>query len=94
MKKYYVYIATNKNNTVLYTGISNEIERRMFEHSEKENPKSFTAKYNINKLVYCEPFYNPNDAITAEKQIKGWTRKKKIELIKERNYNWKNLLED
>ncbi len=92
MKKYYVYIATNKNNTVLYTGMSNEIERRIFEHTKKLNPNGFTSKYNIQKLIYYDTFLNPADAIISEKKIKGWTRKKKIELIEEMNPNWKDLL--
>ncbi len=90
---YYIYIATNKNNTVLYTGVSNKLERRMFEHIMKNDPKSFAAKYNIKKLVYCDVFSSPIDAIAAEKKIKRWTRKKKIKLITDNNPKWKDLLE-
>ncbi|MCF7845316.1 MAG: GIY-YIG nuclease family protein [Candidatus Pacebacteria bacterium] len=91
---YYVYITTNKNNTTLYTGVSNTLERRMFEHIEKENPNSFTAKYNINKLVYYETFSRIKDAISAEKTIKGWKRDKKIKLIENMNPEWNDLFEE
>lgn len=70
MKQYFVYIATNKLNTVLYTGVTNNLMRRMFEHKNKFIP-GFTLKYNINKLVFYEIFNNPADAIAAEKKIKG-----------------------
>ena len=66
MKSYYVYIATNYNNTVLYTGVTNNIDRRLFEHKNKIHPKSFTAKYNINKLVYAESARYAYDAISRE----------------------------
>ncbi len=88
---YYVYIATNQRNTVLYTGVTRDIERRIYEHKNKI-VKGFTSKYNVEKLVYCEEFFEPNDAIAAEKKIKGWVRKKKIALIEERNPEWKDLL--
>ncbi len=90
-KTYYVYIATNQRNTVLYAGITNNIQRRMFEHRKGE-VEGFTKKYRINKLVFCENFNNPEDAIRAEKKIKGWLRKKKIELIKIKNPEFKDLL--
>ncbi|MBL7156093.1 MAG: GIY-YIG nuclease family protein [Candidatus Pacebacteria bacterium] len=90
-RKYYTYIVTNKRNTVIYTGITNNIEKRMFEHKNKLI-KGFTSKYNINKLVWCESFNNPEEAISAEKRIKGWTRQKKINLIKSINPNFKNLI--
>lgn len=88
---YFVYIATNKNNTVLYTGITNDIERRMFEHKNKIL-QGFTAKYNVNKLIFCEDFNSPTEAIEAEKKIKGWKRQKKIDLIKISNPNFEDLL--
>ncbi len=91
---YYVYIATNKNNTVLYTGVTNNLERRIFEHKSKEDKSSFASKYNINKLVYFQEFLNIEDAIFAEKKIKGWKRAKKIDLINSINPNWKNLFEE
>ena len=91
---YYVYIMTNKNNTVLYTGVSNNLRRRVSEHKNKFYPKSFTARYNINKLVYYEYFNDINLAIAREKQIKGWLRAKKITLIESINKDWKDLSAD
>lgn len=88
---YWVYILTNKSGT-LYVGVTNNLIRRIFEHKNKLN-KSFTSKYNIDKLVYCQDFSSPDEAITAEKRIKGWTRKKKIELIKTVNPEFKDLSE-
>ena len=81
---------TNKSNT-LYTGISNNLDRRILEHEFKIHNKSFAAKYNINRLIFYEEFSNPEDAIAAEKKIKGWTRKKKIALIKTINPEFKDL---
>lgn len=89
--KYYAYIATNSSNT-LYTGVTNNIQRRMYEHKNKL-VKGFTEKYNINKLVYFQEFNSPNEAILSEKRIKGWTRKKKINLIKSINPEFRDLLE-
>ena len=94
MYEYYVYIATNKSNSVLYTGVTNNIYRRMFEHAEKENPNCFTAKYNVNKLVYVEKTSYVNNALTREKQIKGLTRQKKIALINAQNPDWADLLKN
>ncbi len=90
---YYVYILTNWNNKVLYTGITNDIQRRLYEH---RNPvaDSFTAKYNINKLVMCENTDDVKSAIAREKQIKGWTRQKKDKLIELSNPNWDDLSKD
>lgn len=83
---------TNANNTVLYTGMTNNLERRTLQHIEKINV-GFTAKYNISKLVYYEFFSNANDAIKREKQIKGGSRKKKELLIQSMNPQWKDLFE-
>ena len=94
MKTFYVYIATNKSNKVLYTGITDNIYRRMFEHENKLHPDSFTAKYNVNKLIYVESTQYINNAIAREKEIKGWTRSKKLNLIESINPNYANLLED
>jgi len=91
MKDYYVYIMTNKSKT-LYTGVSNDLTRRVYEHKHKLI-EGFTKKYNIDKLVYFELFNNVNDAIRREKQIKGWLRKKKITLIESINPQWKDLSE-
>jgi putative endonuclease len=89
MKDYFVYIMTNKSKT-LYTGVTNNLVRRVYEHKNKLI-EGFTKKYNINKLVYFELFDNPDDAIKREKQIKGWLRKKKIDLIESMNPEWKDL---
>ena len=80
MKYYYVYILTNKSGT-LYTGMTNDLVRRVSEHKQKAIP-GFTRKYNITKLVFFDTFPNPDDAITMEKRIKGWTRAKKLQRIK------------
>ena len=92
-KQVYVYIATNKNNTVLYTGITNDVKRRMTEHKHGLI-KGFTKKYNVNKLIFLEVFNDATEAIRAEKKIKGWTKQKKIDLIKSTNPKLKDLLEE
>ena len=86
---YYVYILTNKSNT-LYIGITNDLIRRLYEHKNKLIA-GFTKKYNIDKLIYYEVFDDPESAIQREKEIKGWTRKKKLELIKKINPNFEEL---
>lgn len=85
MNNYYVYILTNKSRRVLYTGITNDIQRRLFEHKNKNNPNSFTAKYNVFFLIYYEVFENVEEAINREKEIKNLSRIKKLELV--RNFN-------
>ena len=91
-KYYYVYILTNKNNKVLYTGVTSNLLKRVDEHRRKVI-KGFTSKYNVNKLVYYEETQDINGAILREKQIKGYVRSKKIKLIESRNPNWEDLLE-
>jgi putative endonuclease len=81
---------TNKNNTVFYTGVTNNIKRRVYEHKEKM-VGGFTRRYNINKLVYYEVFCDIYNAISREKQIKGGSRQKKMELISSINKEWKDL---
>lgn len=88
---YYVYILTTKLNTVLYTGITNDIKRRLFEHKTGAND-GFTKKYHVHKLVYFEVFDSVYLAIAREKQIKGYSRDKKIKLIEAKNSEWKELL--
>ena len=89
MRHYWIYILTNKSNT-LYIGVTNDLKRRISEH-KKELIKGFTSRYNLNKLIFYETFNNPKDAIAVEKKIKGWTRKKKIELIKKMNPDFRDL---
>ncbi len=89
-KQFYVYIMTNKLNTVLYTGITNDIRRRVYEHKQKLI-EGFTKKYNIVKLVYYEAFADCTSAIQREKQIKARSRKKKGELINSINREWYDL---
>ena len=91
-KQYYVYIVTNKSNTVLYTGVTSDLQKRIYEHKNKIIP-GFTAKYNVNKLIYYDSFPSPQEAISAEKKIKGWTRIKKINLIKQFNPEFRDLFE-
>ena len=87
---YYVYMMTNWNNKVLYTGVTSNLERRIYEHKNKL-VKGFTAKYNVNKLVYFEYTADVTSAISREKQIKGWTRQKKNELVESLNPKWQDL---
>ena len=90
-RSYYVYILTNKKNSVFYTGVTNNLEKRTYEHRSKLT-SGFTAKYNIGKLVYCEETNDVNAAIAREKQIKGGSRKKKIDLIRSINPDFNDLL--
>jgi len=89
-KHYYTYILTNKYNKTLYTGVTSDLEGRIYEHKNKAT-KSFASKYNVDKLIYYDYFYNIRDAIDFEKQIKGWNRQKKINLINSSNKTWKDL---
>ena len=93
---YYVYITSNKNKTVLYTGVTNDLKRRLFEHEEDSNgPKLFFAgKYNCYHLAYYERFQYIQDAIKREKEIKGWKRIKKENLISQLNPEWNFLNKD
>ncbi|MCK4403871.1 MAG: GIY-YIG nuclease family protein [candidate division Zixibacteria bacterium] len=91
-KQYYVYIMTNKSRT-LYTGVTSNLIRRVYEHKNKL-VDGFTKKYNITKLVYYEVTNEATSAIAREKQIKGWLRKKKIALIESVNPQWKDLSEE
>ena len=83
---------TNKSKT-LYTGVTNDIQRRVFEHKNKLI-KGFTKRYNITRLVYCESSNNIEDAIRREKQIKGWLRSRKIALVETGNPQWDDLSEE
>ena len=88
---YYVYILTNRNNRVLYTGVTNDLVRRMYEHRHHLLKDSFTARYNLEKLVYYEETSSSRAAIEREKQIKGWSREKKNKLVETKNPNWEDL---
>lgn len=90
--KYFVYIITNKNNTVLYTGFTDDIERRVYEHREKIY-KGFTAKYNCFKLLYFEEFKDKDSALYREKQLKKYRREWKENLIYSVNPEWQDLYE-
>jgi len=88
--RYYVYLITNWNNKVMYVGVTNNLERRIYEH-KKKLVKGFTKKYNINKLVYFEETSDVTVAINREKEIKKWRRDKKDQLVNKINPTWKDL---
>jgi len=90
----FAYITTTKKNTVLYTGSTSDLRVRIYQHKTKEYPNSFTARYNVDKLVYYEYFHFIEEAIEREKQIKSWKRAKKIKLINDFNPEWKDLYEE
>ena len=92
-ENFWVYMVTNKTHTVLYTGVTNDLERRIWEHRHKTNPRSFAALYCAHILVWCEHFPNARDAIACEKRIKGLTRAKKDAMIREQNPRWEDLSE-
>ncbi len=90
MRNYYVYILASRRNGTLYTGVTNDLERRIYEHKNKMVP-GFTSRYEVNKLVYFETCSEIQGAIIREKQIKGWTRKRNLALIEAVNPEWKDL---
>jgi putative endonuclease len=89
-----VYILTNTNNTTLYIGVTSDLFKRIYEHKNKLYKSSFTAKYNLDKLVYYEVFHNIEEAIAREKQLKSGSRSKKLDLINSMNPNWKDLFDE
>ena len=93
MRQYYVYIMTNQTYTALYTGVTSDLLKRVYEHKDKVTD-GFTKRYQVNKLVYYEIFSDPQNAITREKQIKDRARQKKIELIERMNPQWRDLAEE
>ena len=93
-KRYYVYILASQRNGTIYIGVTNNLLSRGFQHKLKLNKGSFTAKYNINKLVYYEVYDTINNAISREKQLKNWKRQWKIELIEKNNPTWHDLFKD
>ena len=89
--KYYVYVLTNKFCTVLYTGVTNDLVRRVYEHKNHLDKDSFTSRYNVTRLVYFEETTDIKSAIEREKQIKGWNRERKNSLIMSVNPKWVDL---
>jgi len=87
---FYVYMMTNRSRVVLYTGITNSLTRRIWQHQNGEIER-FTKKYRVNRFVYYENFNNPRDAISREKELKGWRRSKKNGLVKTKNPKWADL---
>ncbi len=90
----YVYILANDTNVCLYTGVTSDLARRLHEHRAEFDPDAFTAKYHVHKLVYFEETPDPYAAITREKQIKSWSRRKKNALIESTNPDWIDLSAD
>ena len=90
MNTYYTYILTNWNNHVMYIGVTNNLQRRLYEH-RNGMMDGFTKRYNVNKLVYFEQTNDPKAAICREKQLKGWTRAKKNALVERMNPEWRDL---
>jgi putative endonuclease len=88
--QYYLYILSNKYNGTLYIGVTNDLERRMFEHKNKLI-EGFTKRYSLDRLIYFETFQYINDAIIREKNMKKWKREWKIDLIEKENSNWSDL---
>ncbi|HRK55263.1 MAG TPA: GIY-YIG nuclease family protein [Cyclobacteriaceae bacterium] len=89
-----VYIITNKNRTTIYVGSTADLQARLMEHQEKVNPSSFSARYNLNMLIYYENFHNIEEAIERERYIKGKTRKWKEQLIETINPTWSDLSDE
>ena len=89
----FVYMLANDTNVCLYVGVTNDLIRRLYEHKNNLDPKSFTAQYNIHKLIYYEETLDPYTAISREKQIKGWNRKRKNRLVESLNPQWRDLSE-
>ena len=89
--QYYVYILSNYTNSTVYTGVTNNLVRRGYEHKHNADAKSFTARYHIHKLVYYEVATNADAAIQREKQIKSWNRARKNKIVEEMNPNWQDL---
>ena len=91
--QYYVYILSNKNKNVIYTGVTNDLVKRVYEHKHHLDKGSFTSRYNVENLIYFEETTDIDSAIAREKQIKGWNRKRKEKLIEAKNPNWDDLYE-
>lgn len=91
MKTFYVYILTNFKKTVLYIGVTNDLERRLWEHQTHQNKGSFTDRYNVTNLIYFEEYLNADTAIAREKELKDWSRERKEALINSKNPEWKTI---
>ena len=89
--EYYVYILSNATNTTVYTGVTKDLMRRVYEHRKEADPGSFTAKYHVHKLVYFESTSDINAALEREKQIKKWNRARKNRLVESMNPKWQDL---
>ena len=89
--QYYVYILATESNKTIYTGVTNDLRRRVYEHKNSMDKTSFTSRYHVTKLVYFESTGDVYSAIEREKQIKGWSRKHKNKLIESKNPHWKEL---
>jgi putative endonuclease len=92
-KEFWVYILSSKRNGALYIGVTSDLAQRVWQHKNKM-VEGFTLKYNVDKLVYCEPFADAESAIAREKQMKKWKRNWKVRLIEEGNPEWKDLYEE
>jgi putative endonuclease len=92
-KQFFIYILTNKRHTVLYVGVTNDLKKRVYQHRNKL-VRGFTSRYNVDKLVYYEVFEDAYNAISREKQIKGGSRQKKIDLINSMNPQWRDLYDE
>ena len=92
--QYYVYILSNNHRNVIYTGITNDLVRRVYEHKNRLDKGSFTSRYHVENLVYFEATTDVESAIAREKQIKGWNRKRKEKLIEAKNPNWMDLYDN
>ena len=90
---YYIYIVTSKKNSVLYIGVTSDLDGRIYEHQERLT-EGFTKQYQATKLIYYEDYPDPRSTIEREKQLKGWRREKKIALIQKRNPRWNDLFEE
>ncbi len=89
-----IYIMTNQHHSVFYTGVTSNLPSRVQEHRTRQFPNSFTARYNINKLVYFEAFHSIEEAISREKQVKDYRREKKFRLIESMNPQWNDLFDE
>ena len=92
-KTYYVYLLSNKKSTVIYTGMTNDLVRRVYQHKQGQS-ESFTQRYRVNRLVYFESFADVRDALEREKQLKAGSRQKKLDLINSTNPEWRDLYDE